>query len=111
MKRTHLVAAVFVVVVIAGLMMGAKKQASKGQYARLLFGYGLSYKWSWKEPGFDAEGASVYELCRKLNIQTSSDKADAFAVVNWASTKGWELVTMGSVGQEDTTVIWFKKNN
>ena len=108
MKRIHLVVAVFVVV-IAGLIMGAKRQASKGQYARLLFGYGLSYKWSWKEPGFSVEGESIGELCRKLNIQTSPDKADALEVVNWASSKGWEIVTMGSVGQEDTTVIWFKR--
>jgi len=108
MKITHLVAG-FVVVVIAGLLMGAKKQASKGQYARLLFSYGISYKWSWKEPGFSAEGESIDELCKKLEIQAYPDKVDAFAVVNWASSKGRELVTMGSVGQEDTTVIWFKR--
>ena len=108
MKRTCLLA-LFVVVVITGFMMGAKKQASKGQYARLSFGYGLSYKWSWKEPGYSVDGSSVYELCRKLQIQTSPEAADAFAVVNWASTNGWELITMGSIGQENASVIWFKK--
>jgi hypothetical protein len=109
MRRTHLVMIVAIVLAM-GLLLGARKQAGKGQYAGLFFGYGVSYKWSWKEPGFSVEGDSVYKLCKKLQIQTSQDKADTFEVVNWASSKGWELVTMGSVGQENTSVIWFKKN-
>ena len=104
MKRTYLLAMIAAVLVV-GLLLGAKKQANKWEYARLHFGQ--FNKWSWTAPDVSVNGQDVKELCKKLAIETPPDKAEAYTVVDWAGSQGWELTAV--VRESQYSVGWFKR--
>jgi hypothetical protein len=98
------------IVLATCLVLGARKQEGKWEYARLqYYGQGLTHRWSWIEPGVLAEGSSADELCNKLAIKTTRNRADAYEIVSWAGSNGWELTTMGSASLEYTAAIWLKR--
>ena len=108
MRRTRLVMAV-VIVLAAGLLLGAQKQAKQWEYARLYYGYGKGTTFSWTAPGVHAFDVNVYELCKRLAIKTPPNGAEVFSIVHWAGSEGWELVTMESMQSEYAVAAWFKR--
>ena len=109
MRKTHL-ALLAAIVLATGLLAGAQKHARSWEYARLQYsGQGPTPKWSWIEPGISAEGVSADELCRELTVKTVQKKTDAYEIVSWAGSRGWELITMESISLAYTTTAWFKR--
>ncbi len=106
MKKTHLVIMIAVVLVV-GLLLGSQKQARKWEYARLHFGQ--DSKWNWRTSGVSVEVRNVKELCEKLEIKISPKEADVFVVINWAGSKGWELIEV--IQKPQYAVGWFKRPN
>jgi hypothetical protein len=105
MKRTKLVI-IIATVLTASLLLSAQKNPKEWEYARL--SYGRLSKWHWNAPGVSAEGADVKELCKKLSIETLPGKTNnVFVVVDWAGSKGWELIVVTQFSEY--SVGWFKR--
>ena len=111
MKKAHLMIAA--VIVLAGVMLlGAQNQTQEWEYARLRYAYGTpsrAVRWSWTSPGVHAAGANVKELSTKLAIKLPARGADAYSVMDWAGSMGWELVTVEAMEAEYTIAAWFKR--
>ena len=104
MKRTNLIIMIAVVLVV-GWLLGAQKQPKKWEYARLNFGQ--IAKWSWMAPGVSIEGKNVNELVKKLAIETPLKGEGVYAFVDWAGSRGWELIVVTRMG--NYSVGWFKR--
>lgn len=105
MKSSH-VLLLAVVVVVAGLLVGASDYSARWEYARL--NYGPYSQWNWMEPDVFVEAESVGELCQNLGIISSADTGSVYTVVDWAGEKGWEMAMTTKVPQE-YIVMWFKR--
>lgn len=117
MRRKHLAMSVIAVLSLS-FLLGTYRSAQEWKYARLSFGYVSPVpdrsgwtppEWAWTEPGVFAEGADLEALCEQLGIEVPRNEANVFAVVDWAGTQGWELVTVQSLRPQSTTAAWFKK--
>jgi hypothetical protein len=106
MKRIHLVIIIATVLTVS-LLLGARENPKKWEYARL--SYGSIGKWHWDEPGVSAKGVDVKGLCNKLSIETPSyeKNIDVYVVADWAGSKGWELIVV--TRYQEYSVGWFKR--
>ncbi|MBW8035039.1 MAG: hypothetical protein FVQ79_05235 [Planctomycetes bacterium] len=105
MKSSH-VLLLAVVVVVAGLLIGAAGYPARWEYARLH--YGPYAKWNWMAPDVFVEGESVDELCQNLGIISAADVGSMFTIADWAGESGWEMAMTTKVPQE-YIVMWFKR--
>lgn len=111
MKKAHLVMA-GVIVLAAALLLGAQKAKQEWEYARFQYQYGaptIAARWSWTSSGVYAEGANVKDLGAKLGVKLPPKGGRAFSIVDWAGSKGWELVTVEAMRDEYMVLAWFKR--
>jgi hypothetical protein len=117
MRRKHLAMTVIAVLSLS-FLLGTYRAPQDWEYARLSFGYVWPVPdkpvytppgWVWTEPGVLVEGEDLEELCEQLGIEVPRNEASVFAVVDWAGSQGWEMVTVQSLRPLRTTSAWFKK--
>jgi hypothetical protein len=116
MKKEHLVI-MGVAVLAGGLLWAAQGQTTEWEYASFSYVYGSpsrAVRWNWTSPGMYADAATIDELGRKMGVAfpggaAPTELANHFAVINWAGSMGWELVTMEAMDAEYTIAAWFKR--
>lgn len=104
MKRTH-IAAVAVLILTVGFLLGAQKPKTQWEYARLTFD--RIQGWNWMAPDMALEATRLSDLSRSLGIEVSSKTEGVYAVTDWAGANGWELIVLNQTPQH--AVAWFKR--
>jgi hypothetical protein len=107
MKRTLIIMTLLLVLGITMVVQGENEDGD-WEYANIQFdSFGT---WFWREPAVYAEGEELDDLCSELSIILhGNDEANLHTVVNWAGSKGWELVSMN---QSPTYIsVWFKRGS